>query len=207
MCIRDSHSMARPITFVTGNKKKLEEFVAILGPELQARLNVTSRKIDLPELQAEPDDLAAEKCRLASLEVDGPCIVEDTCLCFNALNGLPGPYIKWFLDKCGHDGLNKMLVGFEDKSAYALCTFAYSDGKGEEPLIFSGSTPGRIVEARGPTDFGWDPVFQPDGFEQTYAEMDKSVKNEISHRGRALAKLKQFLEERNPGAKRTHDQI
>ena len=55
-------------------------------------------------------------------------MVEDTCLCFNALKGLPGPYIKWFLSKLGHEGLNRMLAGFDDKTAYAQCTFAYSPG-------------------------------------------------------------------------------
>eukprot|EP00656_Telonema_subtile_P023342 TRINITY_DN2475_c0_g1_i5.p2 TRINITY_DN2475_c0_g1~~TRINITY_DN2475_c0_g1_i5.p2 ORF type:complete len:128 (+),score=38.76 TRINITY_DN2475_c0_g1_i5:125-508(+) len=121
------------------------------------------------------------------------------------MKGLPGPYIKWFLDKLGHAGLNSMLDGFEDKSAYALCTFAYSASKDAKPMIFSGRTEGKIVQARGPTDFGWDPVFQPDGFEETYAEMDKSVKNTISHRGRALEKLKTFLVEdaaRDSGVKR-----
>ena len=51
-----------------------------------------------------------------------------------------------------------------------------------EPVVFVGRTEGRIVPARGPTDFGWDPVFEADGFGQTYAEMDKEVKNSISHR-------------------------
>lgn len=55
-------------------------------------------------------------------------MVEDTCLCFNAWNGLPGPYIKWFLGSLGHDGLNKSLAGFEDKTAYAQCTFAFCTG-------------------------------------------------------------------------------
>ena len=55
-------------------------------------------------------------------------MVEDTSLCFNAYGGLPGPYIKWFLKNLGHEGLNKMLAGFEDKSAYAQCIFAYSPG-------------------------------------------------------------------------------
>jgi inosine triphosphate pyrophosphatase len=152
---------------------------------------IISKKIDLPELQGEsPTEIAVEKCRLAALQVGGPCITEDTCLCFNALQGLPGPYIKWFLEKLGHDGLNKMLVGFEDKSAYALCTFTYSAGPDSTPIVFDGRTEGRIVPPRGPTNFGWDPIFLPDGFEQTYAEMDKSVKNSISHRSRALAKLR-----------------
>ena len=103
--------------------------------------------------------------------------------------------LQWFLDKLGHEGLNQMLAGFEDKSAYALCTFAYCSGEGEEPVIFSGKTDGKIVPARGPLDFGWDPVFEPEGFDQTYAEMPKETKNSISHRGRALEKLKAFLVE------------
>jgi len=56
-----------------------------------------------------------EKCRLAAAAVGGPVMCEDTCLCFNALGGLPGPYIKWFLEKTGHAGLNNMLVAYEDK--------------------------------------------------------------------------------------------
>lgn len=53
-----------------------------------------------------------------------------------------------------------MLVGFESKEATALCTFAYSSGPGTEPLLFEGRTEGRIVPARGPSNFGWDPVFE-----------------------------------------------
>eukprot|EP01026_Neomeris_dumetosa_P012960 TRINITY_DN14504_c0_g1_i2.p3 TRINITY_DN14504_c0_g1~~TRINITY_DN14504_c0_g1_i2.p3 ORF type:complete len:126 (-),score=12.23 TRINITY_DN14504_c0_g1_i2:194-571(-) len=121
-------------------------------------------------------------------------MVEDTCLCYNALKGLPGPYIKWFLDKTGHDGLVRILHGFEDKTAYAQCIFAYCEGPNFEPQIFVGRTEGRIVSARGPKDFGWDPIFQPDGFELTYAEMEKATKNQISHRFKALEKLKEFLQ-------------
>ena len=62
------------------------------------------------------------------MQVDGAVMVEDTSLCFNALDGLPGPYIKWFLEKVGHEGLNKMLAGFGDYSAYAQCTFAFTPG-------------------------------------------------------------------------------
>lgn len=61
-----------------------------------------------------------------------------------------------------------MLVGFEDKAATAICTFAYSAGPGSEPLIFEGRTEGKIVPARGDKVFGWDPIFQPDGHETTY---------------------------------------
>ena len=120
-------------------------------------------------------------------------IVEDTCLCYNALKGMPGPYIKWFLDAIKPEGLFKLLAGFEDKSAYALCIFGYSDGVDSEPVLFQGKTLGHIVEPRGPTDFGWDPCFQPEGFQETYAQMDKTEKNKISHRKKALENLKDNL--------------
>eukprot|EP00887_Chlorella_sp_A99_P005129 scaffold25.g5129.t1 len=61
-------------------------------------------------------------------------------------------------------------------------TFAYTPGPEFEPVVFVGRTAGRVVPARGPPEFGWDPIFQPDGFQETYAEMDKAVKNTISHR-------------------------
>lgn len=59
--------------------------------------------------------------------------------------------------------------------------------------MFVGRTPGHVVPARGPLDFGWDPIFQPEGYSQTYAEMDKGTKNTISHRYRALDKLRSHL--------------
>ena len=141
--------------------------------------------------------MASEKARLASERLGGlPVLVEDTSLCFIALGGLPGIYIKWFLEKCGHDGLNRMLAGFEDKSAYAQCIFAYSPGGGQEPLLFVGRTQGRIVPARGDNQFGWDPIFEPSDAVcegHTYATMSKEVKNKISHRFRALDKLRDHL--------------
>lgn len=183
------------VYFATGNKKKLEEVVQILNssPEEPLPYTVESVSLDLPELQGEPEDIAKEKCRLAARHVQGAVMVEDTCLCFKAMKGLPGPYIKWFLEKLGHEGLNKMLVGFEDTSAYAQCTFAFTPGPECEPVVFVGRTEGKIVPARGPTSFGWDPIFQPDGFDETYAEMDAAIKNTISHRYRALDALRTYL--------------
>jgi len=179
----------RPVTFVTGNAKKLAEVQQIMGDSIP----MVSKKIDLPELQGSPEDVSREKCRLAAREAEGPVLVEDTSLCFNALNGLPGVYIKWFLEGIGHEGLNNLLAAYPDKSAYAQCIFAFSKGPGDEPRVFVGRTEGTIVPARGPTDFGWDPVFQPEGYTETYAEMDKAEKNKISHRGRSLEKVKEFF--------------
>jgi len=188
-----SLSSSDVVYFATGNKKKLEEVVQILNSSEPLPYSVESVSLDLPELQGEPEDIAKEKCRLAARHVQGAVMVEDTCLCFKAMKGLPGPYIKWFLEKLGHEGLNKMLVGFEDTSAYAQCTFAFTPGPECEPVVFVGRTEGKIVPARGPTSFGWDPIFQPDGFDETYAEMDSAVKNTISHRYRALDALRTYL--------------
>eukprot|EP00854_Cymbomonas_tetramitiformis_P007411 gene7411-8824_t len=170
------------VKFATGNKKKLQEVQQIIGVEHSERFVLDAVDVDLPELQGEPEDIAKEKARLAAESIGGAVLVEDTSLCFNAMGGLPGPYIKWFLKELGPAGLPKMLTGFEDKTAYAQCIFGFCAGPGEDPLVFVGRTPGSIVEARGPTDFGWDPIFLPDGFDETYAQMAKEVKNTISHR-------------------------
>ncbi|KAJ8687038.1 hypothetical protein QAD02_022832 [Eretmocerus hayati] len=183
--------MSKPLVFVTGNAKKLEEFLAILG---NFPREIVSQKIDLPEYQGEIDDICERKCRTAAEIVQGPVIIEDTCLCFDALKGLPGPYIKWFLDKLGPEGLYKMLTGFDDKGAHAVCTFAYWDGQPKtEVQLFQGKTHGTIVSPKGSRDFGWDPIFQPDGMDKTYAELSKEEKNAISHRSKALQKLKEYL--------------
>lgn len=87
----DNMAARRAVTFVTGNAKKLQEVQKIMGDAVP----MVSQKIDLPELQGTPEDVSREKCKLAAKEVDGPVLVEDTSLCFNALNGLPGVYIKY----------------------------------------------------------------------------------------------------------------
>ena len=116
------------VTFVTGNQNKLKEVRAILGDEYADKFVLEAKKVDLPELQGEPEDIAKEKASLAAKDIGGPTLVEDTSLCYNALKGLPGPYVKWFLDKTGHEGLVNMLAAYEDKSAYAQCIFAYCEG-------------------------------------------------------------------------------
>eukprot|EP00899_Mesostigma_viride_P016504 jgi/Mesvir1/24855/Mv22091-RA.1 len=177
----DTHG-GRAVTFVTGNVNKLREVEAILGDAVPLR----NQMINLPELQGEPEEISRQKCRLAAQQIHGPVLVEDTCLCFNALKGLPGPYVKWFLDKLGPAGLVQLLAGFEDKTGYALCIFSFVEDETKEPIAFVGRCDGTIVPPRGPTNFGWDPIFQPLGYDQTYAEMSKEAKNAISHRKRSL---------------------
>lgn len=134
----------RPVlNFITGNANKLAEVKAILeGP---AGIEVRNQPLDLPEIQGELEDVTREKCRVAADLVGGPVLVEDTCLCFNALGGLPGPYIKWFMRSIGHEGLNNLLAAYDDKSAQAVATFGFSKGPGQEVLLFQGRTDVSLV--------------------------------------------------------------
>ncbi|KAK0541592.1 nucleoside triphosphate pyrophosphohydrolase ham1 [Tilletia horrida] len=187
-------SSRRVLTFVTGNANKLREVREILAAAGNFPFEVESKDLDLPEIQGDIEEVAIAKCKAAARALDGPCITEDTALCFSALKGLPGVYVKDFMKKIGHEGLNNLLATYDDKSAEAVCTFAYCASAAAEPIVFQGRTRGIIVPARGPTFFGWDPVFQPEeSNEQTYAEMDKEEKNKISHRYRALEKLQKHL--------------
>ncbi|KDQ64057.1 hypothetical protein JAAARDRAFT_27686 [Jaapia argillacea MUCL 33604] len=182
---------SKPLVFVTGNANKLKEVKAILSKGHP--IEIESRDLDLPEIQGTPPQIATAKAHSASTHLSCPTLTEDTALCFTALHDLPGPYIKHFLQALGHTGLNTLLSGFEDKRAYALCTFAYCPGPGEEVVLFEGRTEGRIVPARGGGTFGWDPIFEVEGTGKTYAEMDIEEKNALSHRYKALAKVREYL--------------
>ncbi|KAK2465887.1 hypothetical protein APHAL10511_001528 [Amanita phalloides] len=182
--------MPQALVFVTGNANKLREVREILAPY---NIQVEAQTLDVPEIQGTTQEVAIAKCRAAADLVGGPCMTEDTALCFKALKGLPGPYIKHFMASIGHEGLNAMLAGFDTKEARAICTFAYSAGPGTEPLLFEGHTEGTIVQARGPKVFGWDAVFEPHGTGLTYAEMLAEQKNGLSHRSKALTELRKFL--------------
>ncbi|KAJ7739507.1 inosine triphosphate pyrophosphatase-like protein [Mycena metata] len=201
------------LIFVTGNANKLKEVKAILSAGGKP-IEIASQSLDIPEIQGSTQEVAIDKCRRAAELLGGPCITEDTALCFEALKGLPGPYIKYFLADLGHEGLNSLLVGFPTKAAWALCTFAYSAGPGtpksrialgqygtnlvgSDPVLFEGRTDGSIVPARGPGVFGWDAVFEPTGTGLTYAEMPADQKNKLSHRYKALEKLRDYLHSLN----------
>lgn len=186
------------LTFVTGNANKLREVKAILcdGNEdaVIGNWNITNKAVDLDEIQGSVEEVTRHKAEQAAKLIGNAVLVEDTCLCFESLGGLPGPYIKWFVKSVGLDGINKMLDGFDNRKAYAITTFGFCSGPGCEVLLFQGITNGEIVSQKGNTGFGWDAIFQPDGFDRTYAEMAGIEKNRISQRSKALAKVKEFLE-------------
>ncbi|MDD3480814.1 MAG: non-canonical purine NTP pyrophosphatase [Patescibacteria group bacterium] len=175
------------ITFITGNQNKLREAREILG-------DVEGHEIDLPEIQ-EVDPHIIIKAKMDEAKKQGlkNFIVEDTSLYFDGLNGLPGPLIKWFLDKLGNDGLYD-LVKDKDPKAQAKTIIGYSDKEGKISY-HEGIIEGEIVAPKGDTNFGWDPIFKPDGHDKTFAEMGPEEKNTVSMRKMALEELKKYLTE------------
>lgn len=113
------------------------------------------------------------------------------------MNGLPGPYIKWFLTSLGPEKLHLMLAGFQDKSAEAVATVAYSPGPGNEPVLFQGRISGSIVPARGKLQYGWQACFEYADSGVTLAEMEDGEKHKISHLGKALEKFVTYMKVEN----------
>ena len=183
------------INFVSGNKNKLKELNQIINTHIKD-IEVKQLDIDLPELQGTPEDIVRGKLKLAlekSKNLDGPVLVEDTSLCFNAYNGLPGAYIKYFLKAIKPEGLYKMACVFDDHSAYAQSIYGLQKNEKEEPKLFIGKTDGEIVSPRGDNNFGWDPCFKPSCSKKTFAQMDDNEKNKISHRGKSTRAMINFL--------------
>jgi non-canonical purine NTP pyrophosphatase (RdgB/HAM1 family) len=181
---------AAPLHFATTNRDKLREAEQILGRP------VTGVALALEELQT--TDLAAlarHKAQQAHAALGRPVLVEDTGLVFLAWGALPGPFIKFFLEHLGLEGLVRALGPFADKRAEAVCTVGYHDGSTVQ--IFSGRTPGRIVPPAGEGGFGWDPIFVPDGQPgggaRTFAQLDAAEKHACSMRARALQALAAWL--------------
>jgi XTP/dITP diphosphohydrolase len=120
-------------------------------------------------------------------------MIEDAGLFVNALSDFPGVYSKFVFTSIGCEGVLRLLVPCEDRSAHFEAVVAYCE-KGGEPQIFKGRVDGEIAgEPRGENGFGYDPIFIPEGEKRTFAEMKTQEKNQFSHRARALEKLAEFL--------------
>ncbi len=172
--------------FVTGNVNKFQEANSILG-------DLKQLQIDLPEIQEiDPQKIIRQKLISAFEYTDGEFIVEDTSLYLACLNGLPGPLVKWFLAAIGNEGLARLVKKYGDNAVVAKTCIGYAKSC-DEIYFFEGELHGYVVAPRGEASFGWDPIFQPLGYERTFAEMSQKQKNEISMRKIALIKLKEFL--------------
>lgn len=177
-----------PLFFITSNKAKFEEAKAIL-PELQ-HLN-----IELPEIQETDAKIIIQaKLQEAFQSCNGSFIVEDTSLYMDALNGLPGPLIKWFQVKIGNEGLANLASLLGNPSASAVTLLGYAKTP-QQLHFFEGKIEGRIIAPKGNFGFGWDPIFLPNGCKESLAEMSASQKNSLSMRRMAFESLKIFLDQ------------
>lgn len=182
--------MGRPV-FITGNQHKADYLARQLGME------IAHQKVDIDEIQStDLHEIVTHKLRQAYDIVRSPVIVEDVSLSYTALGDLPGPYIKWFIERAGAEACCRMLDGFADRSATVRCTFGYFDGK--EMRFFDSEQAGCISDhPRGENGFGFDLFFIQDGYSITRAEMTQE-ENERTYAEhiKPFTKLREFLEQK-----------
>ena len=181
--------------FATNNKHKLEEVREILGSHIIIlSLNDINCKVNPEETGETFAENALIKCRAVAEFTTLPVLADDSGLSVFALNGQPGVKSARYAGEqaTDYDNVQKLLIemaGAEDRRAYFTACLCLSDSR-RDPLFFEGLLHGEIVaEPRGTQGFGYDPVFIPDGYNLTFAELGAELKNTISHRRLALNKL------------------
>ena len=189
----------KKLVFATNNAHKLEEIRAILGDKIEIlSLNDINCHADIPETADTLEGNAALKARYIYENYGLDCFADDTGLEVEALNGAPGIYSARYAGGEGHDSeanMRKLLSEMEGKDnrkarfRTAICLI-----EGGSEHLFEGIVNGEIIrERRGGAGFGYDPVFVPEGYSETFAEMGNDEKNKISHRARAVKKLCEYL--------------
>ena len=187
------------LQYVTTNPGKLREAESYLSDE-----TIDAYDYDYPEIQAPTlEPIAAAGARDAYREVGQPVVVDDAGLFIEAFDGFPGPYSSFVETTIGVDRVWELAKPLSDRPASFRCVLAYCDGEavddpvddGDLPVqCFTGVVDGEIVAPRGDGGFGYDPIFEHDG--ATFAERTAAEKNELSHRGRALAAFAEWYQQR-----------
>lgn len=168
---------------VTGNPHKLKEWQQIIPKDIAMDI----ADIDLEEIHSDDaEEIVRDKARRAYEVVGKPVVVEDVSAGLEKLDGLPGPFIKFFNKRLGGDALYK-LAGNKEALATVSCAIAYYDG--HDMLVVRADVPGKVVEPRTNEGFGFDITFVPDGETDTFAEMSAEKKNLLSHRAQAIRML------------------
>jgi XTP/dITP diphosphohydrolase len=179
------------LVFASNNAHKLTEIKAILGNEFKIlSLQDVGYLEDIPETADTFEGNALIKARTLHAHTGLPTLADDSGLCTEALNGQPGVYSARYagaqassIDNC--QKLLKTLGGMTNRRAYFKCVMAFIES--EKEMLFSGEVHGEIdTHIKGRTGFGYDPIFIPEGYTQTFAEMTAELKNSMSHRKRAL---------------------
>lgn len=176
------------VYFVTGNRFKFLEV-----EKLFREINVVLRQfsVRLVEPQGDLEFIAEYKLKQAYSLLRKPVVVEDAGLFIEALNGFPGPYSKFVLETIGNEGVLKLMEGVVDRRAFFKAVVGFYDG--EVLKLFEGVVYGEIAEEkRGSGGFGFDPIFIPEGYAETFAE-NYELKKKVSHRYRAFMKLIEWL--------------
>lgn len=198
------------IVFATNNKHKLDEVRNILGEGFEVvSLSEIGCTEDIPETGNTLKENAQQKAEYIYNKYGIPCFADDTGLEVEALNGEPGIYSARYaaINNAGegHDSEANMAVllqklnGKENRKAHfktVICLIIETTETSEtaETLFFEGIVEGEITTVRsGAEGFGYDPIFKPEGYDKTFAELGNDIKNGISHRARAVAKLAAFL--------------
>lgn len=183
--------MKMKILFATSNKHKVEEAAAILskeGIELE-HFPFTHREIRSDSIE----EVAIEAAEAAYNKSKKPIFVEDTGLFIESLNGFPGTYSACAMKKISNKGVLKLMKGEKNRAAKFMTAIAYHDGK--KIHTFIGVCDGNIAEEeRGRAGFGYDPIFIPQGENETFAQ-NIGFKNKLSHRYRSLLKFLAFLKQ------------
>lgn len=176
------------LTFVTGNQHKAEMASKLLGRPL------LHQKVELDELQTVDLKKLVEHKVLQAYEIIGsPVFVDDFGFGFNALNGLPGPFTKFFIEADdGAEKMCRMIDSFDDRSAVIVSVIGYYDGN--TLMIFEKSFPGSTSDhPRGSNGIGTDTIFIPEGYTKTRAELDDKEYDDFYGRVRPFDELRAFL--------------
>jgi XTP/dITP diphosphohydrolase len=181
----------KEVLFISGNKWKVREVSDMLS---SWEISVKQQEIDVDEIQEKDvEKVARKKAEDLFNIVKVPLLVEDTGLHLEAMNGYPGSLIKHFLVAMDNSGVIRFLEG-RSRNATAVTVFAYCDEKGMVHT-FRGEKQGRICDdIKVSSDFDWDCMFIPEGYEQTYAEIGAETKNGISQRRIALEKFAEWFQ-------------
>lgn len=193
------------IVFATNNKHKLEEIRSILGSRVEVlSLADINCHDDIPETGTTLEANAMQKAEYIASKYGMSVFADDTGLEVDALNGAPGVYSARYAGGDGHDSeanMTKLLAELgENNNRNArfrtVIALIITDDNGKTTTVkqFEGIVNGTIIrERRGGEGFGYDPIFQPEGYNETFAELGNDIKNTISHRARAVAKLADYL--------------
>lgn len=186
------------IVFATNNGNKLKEVQALIPNNITLlSLKDIGCFEDIPETQNTIEGNAKQKAEYIKDNYGYDCFADDTGLEVETLNGEPGVFSARYAGqhRNADDNINKLLLKIKNKenrnahfkTVMALCI-------NDNLNTFTGICEGEITKSRqGEKGFGYDPVFKPNGYNQTFAEMDLSLKNRIGHRGKAISKLIAFL--------------